>query len=140
MIELIRQRLADETRFLVSVEIAEDIEALAEGVRSPHGTGFVVPFRERAAPNTLSTGGFRQRVAFQFIVAFIVRHAADVKGAERAKAFDGFKRDIEQAIAGWQPQDASEECELVGGESSQLDIGVSIYAQTWETTRFLTGA
>jgi len=76
----------------------------------------------------------------QFVVAFVVQIHSDAKGAERAKAFDGFKADIEQAMTGWEPTPNSAPFELVGGESSSLGNNRSIYAQTWETTRQLTGA
>ena len=61
-------------------------------------------------------------------------------GAERAKAFDALKGTVEAALTGWEPDPDAEPCSLVAGESSPVTTGVSIYIQTWETARFLTGA
>ena len=139
MIELIRQRLEDQTTTLTSVDVAEDLDALAAGTSAPSGTGFVVPYRERARPNTRATGGHRQLVEVQGVIAFLIRVHGDAKGSERARQFDAHKTDIESAMAGWAPFDESNPFDLVGGESTSLGNGVSIYAQTWETTRYLTG-
>lgn len=38
------------------------------------------------------------------------------------------------------PDGAFDVVSLVGAEASSLGNGVSIYAQTWQTSRFLTGA
>ncbi len=140
MIETIVQRLQANAPSLHSVEIAEDIEAIAEGTKSPHGSCFVVPYREKAQPNRLTTGGHRQLIGVQIVVAFLIRNHNDAKGAARAKAFDTFKSEIEQALAGWSPTTGGDPFSLVGGESTSMGNGVSIYAQTWETTRFLTGS
>ncbi|MGY9046322.1 hypothetical protein P775_11060 [Puniceibacterium antarcticum] len=140
MIAEIVQRLQAEATALTAVEVAEDIEALAKSTAADHGTGFVVPWRERALPNPFATGGFRQKVKVQVVVAFVIRQHNDARGAERALMFDGFKTSIEDALAGWSPFDSSDPFELVGGEGSALGNSVTIYAQTWETSRFLTGA
>lgn len=139
MIEVIRQRLEDVANTLTAVQIAEDLDALMEGTVAASGTTFVVPFRERAKPNTRATGGHLQLVQVQFIVAFVIQRHSDAKGAERAKAFDAHKTDIEQALAGWMPDEAEEPFELVGGESSSLGNNRSVFAQTWEASRYLTG-
>ncbi len=139
MIEVIRQHLEDTATTLTAVEIAEDLDALVAGTAAKSGTAFVVPFRERAKPNSRSMGGHLQLVQVQFVVAFVIQQHSDAKGAARARAFDSFKTDIEQALAGWQPEEAEEPFELVGGESSSLGNNRSVYAQTWETSRFLTG-
>ena len=124
-----------------AVEVAEDVDALiarAGLVESP--SVIVMPYRERATPSPLAAGGFRQRVAMQFLTGIVVRQYDDVMGADRAATFDSLKDEVEAALAGWEPEGAIESCELVGGESSPISTGVSIYVQTWETARFLTGA
>ncbi|KMK68580.1 hypothetical protein [Puniceibacterium sp. IMCC21224] len=140
MIAEIVQRLQDEATAMTAVQVAEDIEALAKSTAADHGAAFVVPWRERATPNPLSTGGFRQKVKVQVVVAFVIRQHNDARGSERALMFDGFKSSIEGALAGWSPFESSDPFELVGGEGSALGNSVTIYAQTWETSRFLTGA
>ena len=51
-----------------------------------------------------------------------------------------FPEEYNAALAGWEPPGTISPCELVEGESSPIEKGVSIYVQTWETARFLTGA
>lgn len=140
MLQMIVDRLLLAVPPFAQVEIAEDIDAMADRAGMlDSGAVIVMPWRERAEPNALATGGHRQRVATHFLVGVVIRHFDDAMGAERAKAFDAFKGAVEAMLAGWEPQDA-EPCELVGGESSPVMPGVSIYVQTWETARFLTGA
>lgn len=139
MIGLFVDRLQQKAGALTAVTVAEDLDALASGTAPEHGSAFVVPGPEKGLANKLSTGGFRQTVRTQVQVAFVVRHHGDVQGAQRAAAFDTFKNSIERALAGWAPLPESELCSLVVGEGASLGNGVSIYVQTWETTRFLKG-
>ncbi|MDF2141247.1 hypothetical protein [Paenirhodobacter sp. CAU 1674] len=123
------------------VEIAEDIDALtARAGQVEHGTAIIMPWRERAGPQDLISAGFRQKVEVQFAVGIVVRAYDQLMGADRATAFDAFKASLEVALAGWVVPGHLDPCELVGGESSPVTTGVSIYVQTWSTTRFLTGA
>lgn len=123
------------------VEIAEDIDALtARAGLVEHGTAILMPWRERAGGQELMSGGFRQSVEVQFAVGTVVRNYDQLMGADRATSFDAFKADIEAALAGYVIPGCASPCELIGGESSPVVTGVSIYVQTWATTRFLTGA
>jgi len=122
------------------IEIAEDIDALRDlAGQVESGTAIIMPWREQAGEQTLMTGGFRQRVEVQFLIGTVIRDYDQFMGAERALKFDAYKSDIEQAMAGWELPSCVEPCELVGGESSPVETGVSIYVQTWATARFLTG-
>ena len=132
-------RLQQAAPILTSVDLAEDLDALAKGTAATDGACFVTPFRERARTNCLATGGHRQQVDVQVIVAFVVRQASDPKGSIRAARFDTIKDSIEAALAGWEPGDEFSGMSLVGGEATPLGNGVTVYAQTWETTRLLTG-
>ncbi len=143
MFEAIVTRLRDQlpqadTPAVILVEDIDELANYAGQVES--GSVIVVPFRERASAQSLSTGGHRQRVAMQFIAGVVIRHYDAFLGAERAGQFDGHLRRLEAALAGWEPPGAISPCELVDGESSPIEKGVSIYVQTWETARFLTGA
>lgn len=121
-------------------EIAEDIDALAARAgQVESGTAILMPWRERAGPQELATGGHRQRVEVQFAVGIVLRDYSGAMGDVRALRFDTYKADIEAALAGWTPTGATDPCELVGGESSPISTGVSIYVTTWATARFLTG-
>ena len=123
------------------VILVEDIDELANFAgQVGSGSVIVVPYRERASAQSLSTGGHRQRVAMQFMAGVVIRHYDAFLGAERAGQFDGHLRRLEAALAGREPPGAISPCELVDGESSPIEKGVSIYVQTWETARFLTGA
>lgn len=136
-----RLKLGPSAATFSGVEIAEDIDAL--GARAglvDSGTVIVMPWREHAGEQTLATGGFRQRVEVQFAVGIVIRHYDDLMGGDRAVQFDGLKAAVESVLAGWEPESAAEPCELIGGESSPIETGVSIYVQTWATARFLTGA
>ncbi|WP_299165797.1 hypothetical protein [uncultured Tateyamaria sp.] len=139
MLDVIAQHLRDTALELDSVEIVESVEQMADATGRATGAAFVVPFRERAKANSRTTGGHLQEVTVQYLVAFLVRNYADDTGAARVSQFDRFKTDIEAALAGWQPDEANDPFELVTGESTGLGNGVSLYVQTWETSRFLTG-
>lgn len=142
MLEAIRSRLASilTTDHWTDVHVAEDVDELTRlAGQVDSGSAIVMPFRERAGPQALATGGFRQRVEIQFAVGIVLRIYDQMMGAERATRFDSMKLELEAALAGWEPAGASEGCELIGGESSPVATGVSIYVQTWATARFLTG-
>lgn len=140
MLEQIRTRLVSAAPLLADVVIAEDIDAMAdEAGRVISGSAVITPYRERAGQNTRATGGHLQRVEVQVLVGLVIRSFEDALGEGRAKAFDAPKAEIEAALAGWEP-DGFEPFSLVGGESSPIGEGVSIFVQTWETARFLTGA
>lgn len=124
-----------------AVEIAEDIDAvgaLAGMVES--GTAIIMPWRERAGEQQLATGGHRQLVTVEFLVGMVLRDYDQMMGGDRATGFDARKADLEAALAGWEPDSCDEPCELVGGESSPISKGVSIYVQTWATARYLEGS
>ena len=140
MIGAVVSRLEAVAPVLTAVQVAEDIEALSKGVSAASGTAFVVPYRERAGANTLASGGHRQLVEVQIVVALLIRHQDDARGAARAAQFDGYKAAIEAALAGWEPGSGCEPFALVGGEPTSLGNNATIYAQTWQTSRFLTGA
>lgn len=123
------------------IEVAEDIDAVADlAGQLDNGSLIIAPWREQAADQSLASGGFRQRIAVQFLTGVVIRHYDDFLGAARALQFDAYLRALESALAGWEPASAISPCQLVGGESSPVTKGVSIYVQTWETARFLTGA
>ncbi|MEI2806251.1 MAG: hypothetical protein V9G18_10000 [Albidovulum sp.] len=141
MLQLLVARLIEEAGALAAVEIAEDIDAMADRAGTVEsGTVIVMPLREAAEPNVLATGGHRQRVRVQFLTGIVIRHYDDAMGAIRAQAFDRLKSCVEAALTGWEPDPFAEPCSLVAGESSPVTTGVSIYVQTWETARYLTGA
>ncbi|MEP3298553.1 MAG: hypothetical protein ABJO27_19125 [Pseudoruegeria sp.] len=122
------------------VEIAEDIDVLEDMVGTlADGTAVIMPWGERAEPNSRATGGVIQRVSTEFAAGFVQRDFSDRSGAERAKRTTDLKNDIEGALIGYLIPGFDDPCELIGGESSPLGRGVSIYVQTWATARFLTG-
>ncbi|WP_102226871.1 phage tail terminator protein [Acidimangrovimonas sediminis] len=122
------------------VLIAENIDEVSRlAGQVDTKTAIVMPWRERAGRQELATGGFEQLVETQFLIGIVVRDFDQMMGADRATQFDALKTDVETALAGWTPAGFEEPCELVGGESSPVTTGVSIYAQTWATSRFLTG-
>lgn len=135
MIQGIIDRLKDKTSLLI--EAAEDMDALARGTAAKSGTAFVIPFRERAEPNELAAGGFRQLVAVQFLVAFLVRQHSDAKGGKKALVFDQLKSTVEAALAGYQLTDDADPMELVAAQAAPLGNGVTVYVQTWQTSRYL---
>src|SRR5690606_14457791 len=121
------------------VEVAEDIDALTERAGQiadgDRASAILMPWRERASEQHRSTGGHLQRVETEFAVGIVIRHYDQLMGGARALRFDALKSDVERTLAGWQPTDRCEPCELVGGESSPIDRGVSIYVQTWAAAR-----
>lgn len=138
MIAAIVERLSERAMPpLTSVGVAEDLEALAAGTAPRNGACFVLPFQDRPEPNTLMSGAIRQRIEVLFLVAFVVRRHGDAKGAARAGSFDDLKAATEAALFGWEPGEGSDPCELAAGRSSAMGNGVTIYVQTWRTTRWL---
>ncbi len=143
MLALVIDRLAarlTDPRW-TGVEVAEDIDVLSRrACEVESGTAIVMPFRARARPPMDATGGFRQIVEEQVAVGIVLRDYDHRLGGDRALAFDAYLADLEAALAGWVPPGAPADCTLIGGESSPVATGVSIYVQTWAISRFLTGA
>lgn len=100
---------------------------------------FVAPWQERGLPVNQMTGAFQQIIDTQFVTAVMFRRHDDPRGAVKVLAFDAAKAAVEGAISGWTPDNAFSPAFLVGGEANGLGNGVSIFAQTWQTQRFLTG-
>ncbi|NRF12164.1 phage tail terminator protein [Agrobacterium pusense] len=131
------ERLKATAPSLASVKFAEDLDVVAKGVQRASTTTFVVPQPEKASPNRLATG-HRQLVQVRFLVATILRYHSDITGKMRAEEFDRFKGEIEDALTGWEPTDASDPCSLVGTEPTPMPNGVTIFVGIWETSRYLT--
>lgn len=140
MLTPIFQRLVDSAKF-VAVEIAEDVEAISgRATAADDGTVFLVPYRERAMPPRAATGGHRQKIDEQFIIVIVFRQHDDPRGSERVMRFDSVKNEVEQLLAGWSPGEGRDPCALASGEGSGLPNSVSLYIQTWQTSRYLIGA
>lgn len=130
-------RLKANAPGLTDVLPAVDLEAIKQGVAPRHGTTYVLPYREKGEPIEQSTGGFRQLVAVQLLVAFVVRKHDDAKGGKKALDFDGLKITIEDALAGWAVAPENDLFELVAAQSASLGNGASVYVQTWQTSRYI---
>lgn len=140
MLEAIQERLAQSGLF-TAVEVVESLEAIAKAAATApeNGSVFLAPWRERAKAPPYATGGHRQLVDFQFVTALVIRQHDDPRGGERARQFDAFKANTEVLLAGWQPIASGFSVALIGAEATGFGNGVSIYAQTWQVSRFLTG-
>jgi hypothetical protein len=130
-------RLSASCPSIPSVASAEELDALDRGTAPASGATFVIPFGEAAEANALMAGGFRQLVETQVLVAFLIRRHGDAKGGKRVADFDTLKAEIEQALAGWIAPTAIEPFELVSGRGAPRGNGVTIYVQTWKTSRYL---
>lgn len=140
MLAMVFDRLLVSQRF-PEVRLAESIQAIAKpATAAADGAVFIAPFRERARPPRDITGVHRQLVEVQFCTGLIIREHDDPQGGERARRFDSCREDTEQLLVGWQPFEGGHTVALVGAEGSSLGNGVSIYLQTWQVARFLTGA
>ncbi|WP_043062099.1 phage tail terminator protein [Brucella anthropi] len=139
MLQEIIDRLIANAPILTAVLPAEDIDALSQGVAPRSGTAFVLPYRKRGSPNELAAGGFRQLVAVQFLTAFVVRKHDDQAGGKKVAMFDEYEDAIERTLAGWQPPSCEDPIEFVASQPAPLRNGVTLYVQTWETSRFLEG-
>lgn len=143
MLAAVIDRLEEIGDPVTSVEAAESLESIAKGSAPKTGAVFVIPWSERGKPNSLMAGGFRQVVDLQILVAFVIRQHGDVKGGARALQYEALKGAIEAKLAGWAPTDESELFEFVGQESLPLgnaQSNATIFVQTWQSTRDLTGA
>lgn len=136
-LQLVIDCLIDQAPSLTAVLPLEDLEALGKMTSPRSGTAFVLPYREKGEPNEIATGSFRQLIAFQFLVAFVVRRHDDASGGKKLLTFDVLKEEIEEALAGWVPVRGSAACELVAAQAAPLGNGVSLYVQTWQTSRYL---
>ena len=139
MLQEIIERLKSHAPVLVEVRPAEDIEALSKGTAPRSGTVFVLPYRERAQENERMTGGHLQVVAVQLLVAFVIRRHDDASGGKKAVLFDDAKDAIETALAGWETPSGQDPLSLVSAQAAPMGNGVTVYVQTWETSRFLEG-
>nr|WP_292835651.1 hypothetical protein [Mesorhizobium sp.] len=138
MIAEVMARLEAKAPSLTSIGAAEDLEAISRGTAPANGAAFVLPFQDRPSPNEYMTGGFSQRVEVLLLVAFVLRRADDARGAQRAGSFDLFKGEIEAALAGWAPDpEKNDEFELAAGRSASMGNGVTVYVQTWRTSRYI---
>lgn len=137
MISAVIARLKAAAPDLTDVLSAEDLDAIVKGVAPRSGTVFVIPYREQAEPNELGMGGFEQLVHAQILVALVIRRHDDSKGTKRALDFDTAKLAIEQALAGWSIDPRGDLFELVSAQAAPLGNGVTVYVQTWQTSRYL---
>ena len=139
MLELVWHRLADSDKF-PQVAVCESLEVIKDVAPAlDDGSVVIVPWQEGARPSPVATGGHRQLVSVRFVAAIVLRRHGDPQGAERAIAFDAHRKKLEALLAGWEPSEDHDCCDLVGAEVTGLGNGVSIYAQTWQTSRILTG-
>ncbi len=138
MIAEIVSRLEAQAPSLGKIGVAEDLEAISRGTAPRNGATFVLPYQERAEPNEYATGATSQHVEVLFLVAFVLRRSDDSKGAQRAGSFDQFKGEIEGALAGWTPDSADlDPFEFAAGRSASMGNGVTVYVQTWRTSRYI---
>ncbi|KGE01001.1 hypothetical protein [Rhizobium sp. YS-1r] len=139
MIQDVIDRLKAMAPSLSDVSAAEDLAALAEGTAPKSGATFVIPYRELGSPNSRASGGFRQEVGVQILVAFVVRRHDDSKGGKRVSQFDTYSGEIEAALAGWATEPGNELFWLAAGKSAPLGRGngATVYVQTWQTSRFI---
>ena len=138
LLDLVKDRLIARAPALTSVEVVDNVDSISRGTALGTGAAIIAPLRDSADENALITA-FRQLVHVEFVVAVVIRISDDSKGSARVAAYREFKRQIEAALAGWQPTDEADPIALVGGQGGRISANVSVYAQTWETTRFLTG-
>lgn len=139
MIDAVMERLRTNATELKAVKSAEDLDAITDSksTAAQHGTAFVIPYQEQGLPNEMAAGAFSQKVLVQILVAFVVRRYEPVQGALRVSAHDTFKNSIEGALAGWAVTPYDDLFELVAGRLAPIGNGVSVYVQTWQTSREL---
>ncbi len=137
MLGLIIDRLKAKSPSLTAVLPLENLAVIDKGVAPRSGTAFVLPYREKAEPNELGMGGFFQIVHVQFLVALIVRQHDDASGGKKIVTLDSGRAEIETALAGWQPSEQNNPCELVAGQATPLGNGVTAYVMTWQSSRYL---
>ncbi|TAU06569.1 hypothetical protein ELI55_17785 [Rhizobium ruizarguesonis] len=137
VIDEVADRLKTHATALSDVRTAEDLDALSKGTAPKSGTAFVLPYRERAEPNELGMGSFRQLVAVQVLVAIVIRKHDDAQGGKRVSGFDALRDSVETALAGWAIASEDQLFELVSAQAAALGNGVTVYVQTWQTSRYL---
>lgn len=139
MLSALFDRLRQSGKF-PDVQISEDVDSIVgAATAADDGTLFVIPWREKAGRPRLTTGGHQQRVETQFLTVLLTRQHGDPRGATRAARFETLKGSVEALLAGWTIAPGSDAFALVASESGGLGNSVSIYIQTWQTTRFLIG-
>lgn len=121
------------------VIVAESTDMISgRATAAEDGAVVLVPWREKGRPMVDATYSFRQIIDVQVVTALVSRLHDDPRGGGRALVFDARRALTEELLSGWQPLPESESVSLVGAEGHSVSQGVSIYVQTWQTTRFLT--
>ena len=140
ILELVEARLLEQATELASVDLIEDIEAIALGTAPRSGACFVAPWKDNGEENQIATGGFEQTVLVEFLTAIVIRTDDDVKGRARVLKLEALKTSVERALVGWQPMGESMPTSFVGAQAGRMpQRNCSVLVQTWETSRFLTG-
>lgn len=127
--EVIARLKAEIGDFQGRVEGAAELAALVAQKTLPARTpaGFVLPLGLSAEPNTVFTGGHRQRVTERVGVVFLVRYAGDATGARSLPTITALETAIEGALAGWQPASVETPLDLVRGSLLSLTAGAVFY-------------
>jgi hypothetical protein len=137
VIQAIVDRVTATCPSLGPVGQAEDLDALDKGTAPKSGSTFVLPFTDDGLANTLMSGGFRQEVETRFLVAVVIRKHNDTKGGQRVATFDAIKAELESTLFGWEFDEHSDPVSFVSARALPRGNGVTIYVQTWRTSRHL---
>ncbi|ODN71177.1 phage tail terminator protein [Methylobrevis pamukkalensis] len=138
MIGLVVDRLiATAAPPLLSVEAAENLDALGKGTAARHGAAFVIPMRERASANRFAGGAFEQEVTVEIAVAVAIRAQDSAKGGKRAVLIEGFQAALEASLAGWRPRPDSQLMDYLGADSAPFGNGLTWWVAVWRTSRWI---
>lgn len=141
MIEAIRDRLiALEPPAFRTVGLAADyasLDAPPPVARLP--AAYVIELSDSAGPNGLVTGGIRQRLTRGFGVVLIVSALRDAKGGAAAVSLRPLREALQQALLGFQPDDAHEPITYARGRLLAAERGFLSWQDEFSTLTTLRG-
>ena len=125
-------RIADLAPSLVDVGAAADLAAAQKGtVRTP--SGWVLIGTERALENPYANA-VDQEVIVEIGIVIAVRNVKSPSGAPGMDALREARGEIEQAVLGWQPDDANDMVEYLSGSLLGFDNMVLWWMDTYSTS------
>lgn len=137
------ERLRASCASLRAVDGAAEFAAVAGRVTT-HPAAWVIPLGESAGENRFSAGfATAQRVDTTFGVVLVVGDVSDQQGAAATELLTAIRREVQAALLGWMPAEATQPLVYAGGDALRFEAGLiwwqDEYTTAWEA-RAIPGA
>lgn len=134
---MLLQPIADQLRTVVTdfrkVAGAANFAAAQEDLKATPA-GYVVPLADNAQPNTVLGYSVEQHVIERFGVILAVSNARDVRGDAVNAPLEHLRKNVIQALLGFQPAADYDPIQYGGGQLLALDV-----TTLWWRVDFITG-